>query len=158
MNYTAEVKDLPCCTIYYKQGMIRSFEEIPEFILRSAEECRKVNPDLCCNEYCYTAYLEPCDVLPEKEIMIEYGQAVEATGKETETIRFRELEAVPAVCVLHKGDYSSLGDAYAFAFAWADEHGYELAAPPREQYIHGVWDRENSDEWETEVQIPVKRC
>ncbi|MDR0981058.1 MAG: GyrI-like domain-containing protein [Methanocalculaceae archaeon] len=93
----------------------------------------------------------------EKNFIIEYGQAVEEAGCETETIRFKELESVPAVCVLHKGDYTNLGEAYQFAFGWALEHGYEVSAPPREQYIHGVWDRENPEEWLTEVQIPVRK-
>ena len=156
MSYTAEVKYLPACIVYYKQGIVPSLADIPAFVLRAAAECRKANPDLRCVEpgYCYTAYPEVCS---ETNVQIEYGQAVEEAGCETETIRFRELESIPAVCVLHHGDYANLGEAYRFAFGWALEHGYEVSAPPREQYIHGVWDRENPEEWLTEVQIPVQK-
>ncbi|MDE2519123.1 MAG: GyrI-like domain-containing protein [Methanocorpusculum sp.] len=156
MNYTAEVKYLPAYLVYYKQGIVPSLADIPEFVLRAAAECREKNPDLRCVEpgYCYTAYPEVCS---EKNVFIEYGEAVEAAGYDTETIRFKELESVSAVCVLHRGDYTNLGEAYRFALAWAAEHGYEVSAPPREQYIHGVWDREQSEEWLTEVQIPVRK-
>ncbi len=157
MNYTAEVKDLPRCIVYYKQGTVTSFADIGDFILRSAEECRKANPEICCTEtdYCYTAYLDPD--FTETDIFLEYGQAVTAAGVETEQIKFKTLEQVPAVCVRHNGSYDTIRNAYLFAFAWAAEHGYDVAAPPREQYIHGVWDSETPDEWVTEIQIPIKK-
>ncbi len=34
---------------------------------------------------------------------------------------------------------------------------YEAAAQPRESYIDGIWNRESSSEWLTEVQVPLRR-
>lgn len=54
MNYTAEVKNLPHCIVYYKQGTVPSLADMPEFmsafVLQAAEECRAANPALRCVE------------------------------------------------------------------------------------------------------------
>lgn len=157
MNYQAILKDLPACTVYYKQGVVPDFAAYTQFILQSADECRAANPDLKCIEpdYCFVAYLDP--EYREKNIHIEYVQAVERAGKETDTIRFRELSSVPAVCVFHKGSYDHLREAYAFAYQWIEENGYLPAESAREHYIDGMWNRENPGDWLTEIQIPVRK-
>lgn len=41
------------------------------------------------------------------------------------------------------------------AFKWIEENGYTGADNPRESYIDGVWNKENENEWLTEIQIPI---
>lgn len=155
MGYTAELKTLPKCTVYYKQGVIGSFAQIEKFILESLDECKLANPKIVCrrDSYCYTAYLD--NEFRESDLLIEYGQQVDRIGVETKTIKFRKLAETPAVCVRHKGDYAGIKAAYEFAMSWVKDLGFEISAPPREQYIHGVWDTNNSENWIIEIQIPV---
>ena len=41
---------------------------------------------------------------------------------------------------------------------WAKKmYGYEIAESPRERYIDGIWNKENIDEWLTEIQVPVRK-
>lgn len=58
---------------------------------------------------------------------------------------------------MHKGSYSGLSRAYAYAFKWIEENGYKAVDNPRESYIDGIWNKDSMDEWLTELQIPVKK-
>lgn len=77
-------------------------------------------------------------------------------GIENERIKFRKLPAVKAICIYHKGAYSQLGDAYAYIMNYAAENGYKLNGLPRECYIDGIWNKENTEDWLTEIQLPVE--
>lgn len=155
MDYQAVIKQLPACTVYYKQGIIPSFESLEAFILQSAEECQMANPGIQCIEpdYCYICYTDP--EFKNTNIAVEYAQAVTSAGKETDTIHFKQLESVTAACVYHKGPYDTLNQAFAYAFNWVEQNGYIPSQRPRERYIDGKWNKENPEEWLTEIQIPV---
>lgn len=157
MKYEVVMKELPGCVIYYKEGMVKDFSEITNFILKSAEECRRTNPNIKCIEpdYCYINYLD--GEFKDKDIKIRYAQAVEKEGVENETIKFERLKPVNAVCIYHKGAYENLGEAYAFIMKYIEENGYEILEFPRERYIDGIWNKENVEEWLTEIQVPVKK-
>ena len=157
MNYEVIKKELPDYEVYYKEGMIKDFSGITEFVLKSAEECKKTNPDIKCVEpdYCFISYLD--GEYKEKDIKIRYSQAVIKSGVENDTIKFKKLKTVPAVCVYHKGSYNKLGDAYGFIIKWIEENGYKIIEPIRERYIDGIWNKESEEDWITEIQVPVSK-
>ena len=68
-----------------------------------------------------------------------------------------KLSKVEAVCIYHKGAYDLLPDAYSFIMKYIEENGYEIEESPRERYIDGIWNKENIDEWLTEIQVPVRK-
>ena len=70
--------------------------------------------------------------------------------------KFKEMDPITAVSVIHHGKYDTLRDAYLFAVNWARENGCELMGEPRERYIHGAWDRQEESEWVTELQLPIR--
>ena len=80
---------------------------------------------------------------------------MDRVGVDTEIVKFKEIEPITAVSVIHYGKYDTLRDAYLFAVNWAQKNGYVLAGEPRERYIHGAWDRKEEAEWVTELQLPV---
>lgn len=157
MNYNAIVKELPECIVYSKQMVVPDYNSYFELIPAIGEEVSKANPGLKClePEYCFIKYLE--NEYKEEDIHIEYCEAVERKGNETETIKFKKIESVKAVCIMHKGAYKNLNKAYAYAFKWMEENNYELAESPRESYIDGIWNKENEEDWLTEVQFPIKK-
>lgn len=156
MDYQVVLKELPDFTVYYKEGVIKDFSEITQFILSSAQECLAINPDMKCvePEYCYVNYLD--GEYKENDIKIRYAQAVTQSGIENDIIKFEKLIPVNAACIYHKGSYTGLRDAYSYILKWIEDNGYEIAEPIRERYIDGIWNKENEDEWLTEIQIPVK--
>lgn len=78
-------------------------------------------------------------------------------GKENKTIKFMELKPVNAVCIYHKGAYENLGKSYSIIMKYIEENNYEIIDFPRECYIDGMWNKDNVEEWLTEIQVPVKK-
>ena len=157
MKYEVITKELPEYVVYYKEGIIKDYSEITSFILSSADECLVTNPNIKCIEpdYCYMNYLD--GEYRDKDIKIRYCQAVEKEGVPNDTIKFMKLKPVLAVCTYHKGEYSTLGEAYGFLMKYIEENGYEVIENPRERYIDGVWNKEDVNDWLTEIQVPVRK-
>lgn len=157
MNNEIIFKELPGVTIYYKEGVIKDFSEITNFIVSSGEECLATNPDMKCITpgYCYVSYLD--GEYKEKDIKIRYAQAVEKAGIENEKIKFTTIKPVNAVCIYHKGAYETLGKSYSTIMKYIEDNGYEITEFPRECYIDGMWNKENKEDWLTEIQVPVRK-
>ena len=156
MKYQAVLKILPSAIVYSKRGIVADFSKISEFVLQTGEECLAANPGLKCPEpgYCYISYLD--GEYRDHDIQIEYVEAVNQMGKNTETINFKKIEETQAICIIHQGEWEKLGEAYAFALKWIEENGYEMSELPRECYIDGPWNKESPSEYITELQFPVK--
>ncbi|MEW9122213.1 MAG: MerR family transcriptional regulator [Thermotaleaceae bacterium] len=155
MNYGAIIKELPECIVYSKKMTVPNYDAYFEVIPAIGEEVKKANPNLKCSvpEYCFIVYLD--GEYREKDIHIEFCEAVEAFGAETGDIKFKKMDSVTAVSVMHKGSYSELSKAYAYAFKWIEENEYKAIDNPRESYIDGIWNKEDQADWLTELQIPV---
>ena len=97
------------------------------------------------------------DEYQENNVELEYVEAVDKPGKESENVKFKTIPEITALCVEHKGAYANLGDAYAFALGFAKENGYTVCGKIREVYIHGCWDRTDEKDYLVEIQIPVKK-
>lgn len=155
-NYQAKVIDVPEFVAYYRTGVVESFDGIFPFVLGAGEEVRKNNPTLKCAspEYCYVGYFAP--EYQEKNIEIEYVEAVEGFGNESENIKFRKVKGVKVVSVVHKGPYATMREAYAFAVKYVKEHNYNIVEGIRESYVHGCWDTEKEEDYITEIQVPIQ--
>ncbi len=105
-------------------------------------------------EYCFIRYLD--GEYKEKDIRVELCEAVDQKKPDFDDVVFKYLDPVKVVSVMHKGPYSRLGEAYAFAMKWIDENGYRVADAPRESYIDGIWNKDSEEEWLTEIQIPIE--
>lgn len=151
------IKEIPSYTVYFSEGVVKDFSEITSFVLRASLECSKANPGLNCitPDYCFVSYLD--GEYKEKDIAVKYSQAVEKAGKETENIRFTEIAPVTAACIYHKGSYDGLRDAYNAVLKYVEENGYTVADNPRECYIDGCWNKDNENDYLTEIQIPIKK-
>lgn len=157
MKYEVITKELPEYVVYYKEGIVKDFSEISNFILTSASECLELNPTIKCVEpdYCYINYLD--GEYKDTDINIRYCQAVLEKGISNEKIKFMTLKPVLAICTYHQGEYTNLGEAYGFLMKYIEENGYEIIDYPRERYIDGVWNKKNSNDWLTEIQVPVRK-
>lgn len=151
------VKELPSYIVYYREGVTKSLGEIINFIESSKEEFLKNNPNLKCTtpDYCYVNYLD--GEYKEKDLKIRYVQAVSKKGVESKNIKFKNIKPVNAVCLYHKGTYENLVESYSIIMKYIEENGYELIDFPRECYIDGMWNKENVNDWLTEIQVPVKK-
>ena len=151
------IKEIPSYIIYYSDGIISDFSKIPEFVLQAGAECAKANPNLKCitPNYCYVSYLD--GEYKEENIKIRYAEAVEEFGEETKQIKFMKTTPVTAVCIYHKGSYENLRQSYNIILKYIEDNGYEIIDNVRECYIDGCWNKDNSDDYLTEIEFPVRK-
>ena len=156
MEYQAVMKELPEAVVYSEDQRLDSYAALADFILGTAAECLRLNPDVECSkpDYCFCEYLD--GEYREKDILTRYSQAVTKAGVENERIKFRILSKTKAICIYHKGAYDRLGEAYAYIMEYAEKNGYTVTGLAREFYIDGVWNKENVEDWLTEIQLPIK--
>ena len=155
MSYQAIIKELPECIVYSKRMTVPNYDSYFQLIPAIGEAIAKKYPDLKCvvPEYCFIIYLD--GEYKEKDIHVEFCEAIDKMKDDFDDIKFKKIEAVTAVSVMHKGAYSGLSRAYAYTFRWIEENGYTVLDNPRENYIDGIWNKENEEDWLTELQIPI---
>ena len=156
MKYQTIVKEIDETIVYSEERVLENYSDVTTLVLESAEECLRLNPDIECvsPDYSFCEYLD--GEYKESNIRMRYSQAVTRTGIENERIKFRALPATKALCIYHKGSYDRLGEAYSFIYNYAEQNGYEIAEFHRECYIDGIWNKEDPEDWLTEIQLPIK--
>lgn len=154
--YNAVIRELPEVIVASMRQIISNhnalFNLCPNVMGKEMERlgCICSTPSYCFNIYHDGEY-------KESDIDVEICEAVTQIKEDTEIVKFKKLDSVPtAVCILHKGSYSTLGAAYSFAFKWIEENKYEIVDNPRESFIDGIWNKEKEEDWLTEIQIPIK--
>lgn len=158
MTYQVLVKELPEVTVFYKRTHVDSYDDYFQLIPSIGNEIAKANPNLKCAEpeYCFIIYHD--GEYRERDIDIEFCEAVTDFGIETDTIHFKKVDRVPeAACVFHKGPYKEIRNAYSALFKWIEENDYIVCDNPRESYIDGIWNKESEAGWLTEVQVPIAK-
>jgi effector-binding domain-containing protein len=155
MNYQAVVKEIPPYTVYSARYVLPNYAALNEIMPALGKKVEKANPGIKCVEpgYCFNVYLD--SEYRDTDINVEICEAVVAKGKDGDGIVFKEIPAITAVSVLHRGAYEKLGAAYAYAVSWAEQNGYQIAGNTRESYIDGIWNKDKVDDWLTEIQVPV---
>ena len=160
MNYSATIKNLPSCIVYSKKVSVPNYDASRydayfDIVPQIGAAVSQKYPDLKCATpaYCFIVY--PDGEYTEQGINFEFCEAVDKIYPDFDDITFKEVKGCTAVSVMHKGAYNELAKAYAFACQWIEENGYTVADNPRENYIDGIWNKENEAEWLTEIQIPI---
>jgi len=155
IKYQAVIKEIPSYTVYSARYTIPGYAALNEIMPALGEKVGKANPGLKCVEpgYCFNVYLD--GEYRDTDINVEICEAVISRGKDGDGIVFKDISAVTAVSVLHRGAYEKIGAAYAYAVQWAEQNGYQIVDNVRESYIDGIWNKDNVDDWLTEIQVPV---
>lgn len=155
MNYSAIIKEVPGCLVYSVEFVASNYDSYMDIIPTIGQKVTEKYPDLQCvvPEYCFIRYLD--GEYKEKDIRVELCEAIDKQKPDFDDVKFKYIDPTKVVSVMHKGPYSRLGEAYAFAMKWVDENGYVVSDAPRESYIDGIWNKENDEDWLTELQIPI---
>lgn len=154
MEFKKELKEIESNVVYYRHGVIDSMNNLFNFVLEAGERCGKLNPGLKCKNYCYVTYTA-CEY-KEKDVELEYVEACKTIGNSNDSIKFRVEPKIKALSIKSYGPYENLRGAYAYILSYIKDNNIEINGPLREVYIHGCWDKENEDEYLTEIQVPIK--
>lgn len=157
LKYTVTLKALPRVIVYSKRMIVESYADYFTVIPKIGEAMEAANPALKCVDnppYCFIMYHD--GEFKDKNIDCEFCEAVVDFGNPVDDIVFKIIEEVPrAACVLHKGPYERLPLAYAAVFDWIEKNKFMPSGKPRESYIEGIWNKEDPEDWITEVQVPL---
>ena len=150
------IKSLPKVKVASMRKIIKDHGELfhlcPNIMAKEMERlgCVCAVPSYCFNIYHDGEY-------KDRNIDIEICESIVDLKQDSDILKFKEIDGVEsAVCILHKGPYSTLRETYSYAFKWIEENEYTLIDNPRESYIDGIWNKESEEDWLTEIQIPVK--
>lgn len=156
MTGEVTIKVLPEVIVASMRTTVPSYDAFFEIVPKMGEYMRDVGA--VCREpaYCFTVFHN--NEYREEDIDVEICEAVTEPRDSSEQVTFRTIRKVPtAACVMHRGPYSRLGESYNELFTWIEKSGYNAADHPRESYIDGIWNRDDPEEWLTEIQVPVEK-
>ncbi len=156
LQYSVIIKELPKVTVASMRRLIPDYNAFNTLFPEMGNQMIEQNLTCLKPPYCFTIYHD--GEHKETDIDVEICEAVTEPGQDTDTMKFKVIEKIQtAACVMHKGPYSTIGNAYGALMNWIEQNGYDIVAPPRESYIDGVWNKDNPEDWLTEVQIPVRK-
>lgn len=150
-----QIKSLPEIIVASHRRVINSYRDLfhlaPNII---APEMARLGCECAEPGYCYT--VEHNKEYHETDIDIEYCEQVTEMKENSELLQFKKVPAVEkALCYSHYGAYEGLPQAWGKIFAYLEENGLQIADAPRFSYIDGIWNKENVNEWLTEIRVPV---
>ena len=156
MNYNIILKEITQVVVASMKTTIPNYDALFDVVPSMGEEMARLGCECAIPEYCFNIYLD--GEYKEENINIEICEAVVEAKEDSDIVKFKTIPKVKeAACVLHRGPYESLPKAYNAIMKWMDENGFEPDDNPRESYIDGIWNKESSEEWLTEIQFPIRK-
>ena len=156
VEYPVIIKSLPEVIVASMRTKINSYDEIFTIVPPMGVEMERLGCVCAEPEYCYTIYHDKEH--KENNIDVEVCEAVTELKENSEMVKFKVVPKVNmAACVYHKGSYDKFPQAYSALTKFIVENGYEIIDTPRESYIDGVWNKDNVEDWLTEIQFPIKK-
>ncbi|WP_017212417.1 MerR family transcriptional regulator [Clostridium beijerinckii] len=94
----------------------------------------------------------------DKNVDVEVGIIVDKLGENKGKFIYREVEEVEKMAyAMVYGPYENLAKAYEMLAYYLESHNEQMTESPSRQICHiGVDDTKNSEEYLTEIQIPLK--
>ncbi len=149
------VKTLPEVTCACMTQRIESYDRLFDLMPKMGQIMEEAGCECALPEYCFTNYIEPD--YKEEDILIETCEAVVKAQEEREGLYFKTFPETTAACIFHKGTYATLAKSYEAVLRFVEENSFEIAGPIRENYIDGVWNKEDESQWLTEIQVPISK-
>lgn len=94
----------------------------------------------------------------EKDVDVEVCVPVKKSIPGSDKVKVYELPGMEAACIIHKGPYESVGEAYGALMAWIEKNGYQVTGPSRELYLTSPYDTKDTAKYVTEIQFPIAKA
>ena len=149
------IKTIPETTVAYMRIRLESYDDLFERMPEMGALMEKAGCVCALPEYCFTGYSEPG--YKDGDILVDICESVVEAKKEIGDLKFKTLPEIRAACVFHKGSYRTFPASYELVLRYIEGNGYEIAGEIRESYIDGVWNKEEEDQWLSEIQVPIRK-
>lgn len=95
----------------------------------------------------------------EKNVDIEICAPVPQMGKDKEGYTFRKVDPVPIMAsTMVYGAFENISGVFRSFAGWLEEHSqYKMLGQSRQIVHRGPWNESNSDNYLTEIQIPLEK-
>lgn len=149
------IRSLPEVIVASMRTIVPGYDTYFDIVPKMGEYMSSVGAVCLEPAYCFTIYHD--GEYKESDIDVEICEAVITPCTESGLVKFKTIKGYKkAAVILHTGDYISIRESYNKIFTWIEKNGYEVIDNPRESYIDGIWNKSDSADWTTELQIPVK--
>lgn len=154
MSYNVVLKSIPSYKVISLRDTIPAYEA--EGMLWERLDKYITTKNISWNGIAYATYHD--EGYKEGGVDVEVLMGVDKLMKNDNKFTFKETEAVEqAASILVPGDYSNLAGAYNFLANWIEDNGYSMSGNPRQVAIKGPWNERNTEDYLSEIQIPVKK-
>jgi len=154
MKYNVTLKSLPSYKVISLRDTIPAYDAEGTLWARLNEYLMSKN--ISCTGIAYATYHN--DGYKEGEVDVEVVMVIDKLMNDENGFVFKETEAVGnAASILVPGNYSNIAGAYTFLANWIEENGYNISGNPRQVGIKGPWNERNTEDYLSEIQIPVKK-
>lgn len=129
MDYDPVIKSLPGVIVASMRTVVPGYDTYFDIVPKMGDEMRRQGAECAVPEYCFTIYHD--GEYKERDIDVEICEAVVDFCEDSEKVKYKRIGRVEkALCVLHKGPYATIQNAYGFAFTWIRDNGYRPAGNP----------------------------
>lgn len=154
-KYNVVIKELPEVIVASMRTVIPNYDGLFNIYPEMGIEMERLGCECAVPEYCFSVYHN--GEYKEENIDVEICEAVTEIKENSKIVSFKSFKKVEAACVLYKGPYNNFPKVYAALVCWIEKNNYEIIDNPRESYIDGIWNKDNEEEWLTEIQFPIKK-
>jgi effector-binding domain-containing protein len=154
-DYKIVVKKVEPQLIASMRGILPAYGEVGQFygeIFKHLAKKMIFKPAAATFLICYDSEYKERDV--DVEVCVPVKKSVPGSDK----VKVYELPGVEAACIIHKGPYEGIGEAYGALMAWIESHGYQITGPDRELYLTSPYETKDPAKYVTEIQFPVKKA
>jgi DNA-binding transcriptional MerR regulator len=155
MSYNVKTKQVPSYNVVSYRQKIPSYSA--EGMLWAKLGEYMAEKGLNTEAYCYATYHDK--EYKEGDVDVEVVMEVDKLLDNERGFVYKKTEPIEqAAYVLVPGDYSNIGPAFNFLGKWIEDNGYEICGLVRQLCIKGPWNEENTENYLTELQIPIKKA
>ncbi len=148
------IKELPEVIIASMRTIVAGYNTYFDIVPKMEEYLKSIGAKSLDEPYSFIIYHDR--EFKESDIDVEICEAVVKECQESDVVKFKKINHVNrAVTILHKGPYSTLKESYNEIYSWISKKGYEVADNPRESFIDGIWNKDDPNDWLTEIQVPI---
>jgi effector-binding domain-containing protein len=154
-DYKIVVKKVEPQLIASMRGILPAYGEVGQFygeIFKHLAKKMIFKPAAATFLICYDSEYKERDV--DVEVCVPVKKSVPGSDK----VKVYELPGMEAACIIHKGQYEGIGEAYGALMAWIESHGYQITGPDRELYLTSPYETKDPAKYVTEIQFPVKKA
>jgi len=153
-DYKVVVKKIEPQLVASMRGILPAYGEVGQFygeIFKHLAKRMIFKPAAATMLICYDGEYKERDV--DVELCVPIRKPIPGSDK----VKVNELPEIEAACIIHKGPYEGISEAYGALMAWVEKNGFQFAGPSREIYITSPYDTEDTAKYVTEIQFPVEK-